>query len=488
MILKRTIPFLVFLIVPILAAANPVNPAILYLLFDENLRPINLSTSFKIDETLSLILYNGVDFELDSSPITGSETVEIHTDDNSLIKGKSYEVTHKGHSYLLYRTELPIVYLDTADITILDNPKIGGNLTVLETGEENFKTPIGIELRGGFSQSFPKKSFSMELWEDLTGRDSYKEKLLNLRKDDDWILDGLWNEPLRLRDFVSHSLWLKIGRYPYAQEEPDITFGIEKKFSELFLNGHYRGVYYLSEKVDRKQLKLRKYDDGLTGELYKGSYWADGVTFSGLDPYSNNNDKWSGYEAKHPDEIGEIDWSNLHALVDFVVNSHETTFDASISQKVDLENMADYYIFLNMVYATDNRGKNVYTGRYDQNSPYFFVPWDMDGSFGTNWRGNRTNITDKMLSNGLYDRLIQNDEFKNEVKARWNSLKTGALSVTELQSMFTTNYDYLKNNGIYEREALDPELPQFYNEQEINFIYGWIERRFAYLDSYFKEL
>jgi hypothetical protein len=378
--------------------------------------------------------------------------------------------------------------LDTGDERIFDDPKIPGNLVLLARGEENFESLIGIEIRGGTSQSFPKKSFSMELWENVLGSESYKEKLLDLRKDDDWILDGLWNEPLRLRDFVSHSLWLKIGRYPHAEEEPNLTLGIEKKFCELFLNGHYRGVYYLGEKVDRKQLKLEKYDDGLAGELYKGSYQGSGIIFDRLDSYSNNNDKWSGYEAKYPDEIGEIDWSNLHSLVDFVVNSNKTTFDTLIGEKVYLKNMADYYIFLNMLYATDNRGRNVYTARYDQSSTYFFVAWDMDGSFGTNWRGKRTNITNKILSNGLFRRLIENQEFKNEVKARWDTLKIGVLSVTALKNIFSSNYEYLKSNGIYEREALDLELPQLYSEQEIDFIHDWIERRFTYLDSYFEKL
>ena len=72
----------------------------------------------------------------------------------------------------------------------------------------------------------------------------------------------------------------------------------------------------------------------------------------------------------------------------------------------------------------------------------------------------------------------------------------GYKSIVELQNMFSTNHDYLKHNGVYDRESLYAELP-FSNvftasiiidEQEIDFIHGWIEQRFAYLDSYFEEL
>ncbi len=447
----------------------------------------NLGSSFVVDETNALILYNGASFALGSTISLGSETLTIETEDATLQKGKGYSVTYKGSSFMFFRTELPIVSLNTQGQVILNDTKIQGQLRLLETGIEPFENLIGIKLRGGVSRSFPKKSYSMELWLDAQGT-SLKESLLDLRNDDDWILDGLWNEPLRLRDYVCHDLWLKIGRHPYKTSEPNSIFGIKKKFCEVFLNGKYKGVYYLGEKIDRKQLNLVKFDTQLNGELYKGSYWDDGVTFDGLESFTNSEPEWSGYEAKYPEQIGELDWSNLHSLVDFVVNSNQSLFDASISNLVDMANMADYYIFMNIIYATDNRGKNVYTGRYDQNSPYFFLPWDMDGSFGTDWRGERTDITTKMLSNGLYDKLLQNGAFKAEVKSRWNTLKANELSIANLQSMFNSNYAYLKDNGVYNREALDPELPQFYNEQEIGFINKWVESRFNHLDSYFENL
>ncbi len=296
---------------------------------------------------------------------------------------------------------------------------MGGSIKIFEPGKPLVEYLMGIEVRGGFSQTFPKQSFSVELWEDAQGDEKVSESVLGLRIDDDWILDGLWNEPVRVRDVISHALWLEIVRHPYGQAEPKSKLGIDTVFSELFLNGHYRGIYFLSEKIDRKQLGLKRLEGSmLKGELYKGTSWGDGVTFDGLENFSNSRDKWSGYEAKYPDEIGELDWTNLHRFVDFTIRSNRNTFNESILEKVDLENMVDYFIFLNIVYATDNRGKNIYTARYDSNSPYFFVPWDLDGTFGNDWRGERTNVSDRILSNGLYSRLLENDAFKTELSRR----------------------------------------------------------------------
>lgn len=451
-------------------------------------KPSDLGISYQIDDSLRLVLYNGEPFNFNATLTIGADIATIETDDITFQKGKAYSITYKGSRYTLYRTELPIISVSTEGVDIRNEPKVSGTLTLLEKGMSPFESGIGIELRGGVSRSFPKKSYSMELWRDPQGTDKFNEPLLGMRNDDDWILDGLWNEPLRLRDYVCHDLWLKIGRHPYKTQEPNSLMGINRVFCEFILNGSYRGVYYLGEKIDRKQLNLKEFDANLNGELYKGSDWKPGVTFDGQEDFTNTEDYWSGFEAKYPDEVGILDWSNLHDLIGFVVNSDQNTFDTGIAQRVDLPNMADYFIFMNMTYAEDNRGKNVYIARYDRSSLYFFLPWDMDGTFGSFWTGERIDITDGILSNGLYNKLLLNNDFKTEVKARWNTLKTNELGAAQLQRMFEINYNYLKDNGIYQREALNPELTQLYSEEEIDFLKDWIERRITYLDSYFSNL
>ena len=159
----------------------------------------------------------------------------------------------------------------------------------------------------------------MELWKNENGDSKLKTSLLGMRVDDDWILDGMWNEPNRIRDFTSHELWLEIGRI--QNPNTNIKIGISRKYCELFLNGKYNEVYYLSEKIDRKQLDLEKYSDQIEGELYKGYTWAGGVTYSGLTDYDNYLTTWNGYEAKYPKDVGDINWTNLYNHVRFINNS-----------------------------------------------------------------------------------------------------------------------------------------------------------------------
>lgn len=441
-----------------------------------------------VDTSKSLWVYNGANVTFDSLVVMAKDTFKIEPVDTELVLGKKYTLTNVTSSYTFYRTEIPIVTIDTDNVEVPDDPKVGGRLRLLTTDEEPFESLIGIERRGGLSQSFPKKSYSVELWEDELGDDDRKESLLGMRDDDDWILDGLWNEPLRIRDFTSHDIWLQMARYNFQEEEPEAVLGIKREYCEVFLNGEYRGIYYLGEKIDRKQLQLKKYSDGTRGELFKGDAWGDGVTFAGVEDYSNTSDVWSGYEAKYPDEEGELDWSNLHSFVNFTVNSEKEVFDSEISNWADIQNMADYFIFLNLMFAIDNVGKNVYTARYDAGSPYVFIAWDMDGTFGNSYTGERHAETNAILTNGFYRRLLENPIFVAELKDRWATLKTGLLSQNNLSAMFTENFNYLKNNGVYERERLDETFPFNYSDTEIDFINNWIGTRLNYLENYFNDL
>ena len=446
------------------------------------------ASQYGFDITYGTILYNGEYLEINNGEFNIGENIfNIQTEDIELLAGKEYTVILNGDILRLFYTELPIITITTNGEEIVDEPKIPGRYYLLEKGKEPLSGFVGIELRGGYmSQQFRKKSYSIELWKDEQGSETDKISLLGMRVDDDWILDGMWNEPARIRDFTSHQLWLKMGRVQHQQER--ITLGIDRKYCELFLNGDYLGVYWLGEKIDRKQLNLQTYDNQLEGELYKGYELANGVTFSGLESYNNQSFTWSGYKVKYPKKIEEVDWTNLHGLVDFVVNSSQPEFNNRISSIVDIKNVIDHYIFLNLVFAGDNTGKNIYTARHNSMSLYYLLPWDMDGSFGNNWMGERIDETEKMLTNGLFDKLLAYPDFRIGVKTRWGDLRSFVLSPAYLKKQFRDNFDYLTNNGVYQRELLHPGISPNFDDTEIDFIESWIDRRVIFLDTYFNNL
>jgi len=133
--------------------------------------------------------------------------------------------------------------------------------------------PLVLKRAAATRKVFRKKTFDLEFWTDATGVDNRNVQCGNLRSDDDWILDALYNEPLRLRSYVANKLWLDVHTPYYQTAAPEARAGADVQYVEVFLNGAYNSIYNLSEQVDRKQLQLEKFGDGDHGELYKGVGW-----------------------------------------------------------------------------------------------------------------------------------------------------------------------------------------------------------------------
>mgnify|MGYP000084538273 FL=1 len=345
---------------------------------------------------------------------------------------------------------------------------------------------IGIEIRGGSSQAFPKKTYDLEFWEDDFGDENINVHFGDLRSDDDWILDALYNEPLRLRSYIANKLWLEIHTPYYLDEEPEAKSGANVKYVEMFLNGQYNGLYNLSEQVDKKQLKLKSFNDNIRGELYKGNTWG-ASTFTELPNYDNESREWSGYEFKYPKEDEITDWANVYQFTDFVMNASDIDFTNGIWSKFDVSNYSDYFIFLNLLRATDNTGKNIYLAKYSTDEHYFHAPWDLDGCFGTIWNGTNENITDDILSNGFISRVIDinPNNISPSIATKWFSFRNTILSNAALSDSILDEYNFLQNNKVYEREAL--VYPNYlFNQEDLSYILTWLENRLAYLDTYFE--
>lgn len=385
--------------------------------------------------------------------------------------------------FVLYFTPLPIISIETNNI-IVDEPKVQAVFTYSDN-EQTLSSNIGIEIRGGASQSYPKKTYDIEFWDDETGNLNVDMKFGQLREDDDWILDALYNEPLRLRSYTANKLWKQIQVPYYVNYEPKAKPGADVMYVEIFLNGVYNGLYNLSEPIDRKQLKIKKFNDNLRGELYKGYTWG-ASTFTSLPSYNNNSRVWGGYEFEYPKSSDITDWSSLYQFTNFVINSSELEFENDIWSRFEKDNFINYFLFLNLIRATDNTGKNIYLAKYKQGEPYFYIPWDLDGCFGTIWNGTNSNITDDILKNGFISRVIDSNP-KNiliDIANKWFENKNHVFSYASLSEAVRQQYETLDNNKIYERESLVYSNYSF-EIHELNYILDWIQNRLNFLDDYF---
>ncbi|MFK7756462.1 MAG: CotH kinase family protein [Flavobacteriales bacterium] len=396
---------------------------------------------------------------------------------------RAYELTIKTRNqtkfFTLTFTNLPTVRIVTPN-KIVDEPKTLAKISVnypeaSETSEEYY---IGIEYRGGYSQSFDKKSYGIELKGSLNLGDDISGSFFDKKKNNDWILDAMWIDRSRLRNKTSFEIWNSMNS--------DNDYGIESEFVELYLNNEFQGIYCLNEQMNAELLNITSSE----GVLYKAVSWENGATE--FNRYSNSSpplsNYWDGWEHKYPDPDIKLNWSPLRQLRNLAVNGSDEEFLDQITNHIDIDQFMDYYIFLNLTSALDNTGKNTFLVKESGSEKLKIIPWDLDGSFGLYWDGSSINHI-SILTNNIYTRLFElnpNDIIAN-LKLRWNSLRTSELSVSALNNAYSANFETLKISGTTAEENRIWGSTLNLVEEEA-YTLNWIGDRLSFLDLHFDGL
>ena len=389
-----------------------------------------------------------------------------------------------GEEYTCYRSEMPLITI-TTDGPIVNSPAVHGLISVADADGNVIEMHAGFKIRGTSSQQYDKKSYRVELWADETGALMADTTFLGLRSDDDWNLEAMWAQPLRLRDKVANELWMEMYQLPYAESEPDALPGIRMVYADLFVNEEYMGVYALTERMDRKQLALRKYNGEIRGVLYKGN-GPGAPTFDTLPDYDNMMDTWDNYEWVYPNESDTtINWNHLYSFTNFVMNASDNVFNSQYAAQFDKDNAIDYYLFINSLMAMDNMGRNIFLARYKKSSTYMYLPWDLDAIWGLDTDGSMTYNTGGLKSNGFYDRLMNDctdNGFVASAQTRYNALRDDLLTTEHIMKLVQEQYDELVESGAYEREH--EAWPQYtVDEGQLEYLRDWLDKRFNYLDA-----
>lgn len=332
--------------------------------------------------------------------------------------------------------------------------------------------------------------------------------LLGMREDNNWILDAGQIDLFRLRNRIATEIWNDFATKPYyVSKEPKAKSGVTGKVVEVILNNEYRGIYSLTEAMDRKELKLKKYDDKnqeFHGQLWKVSSW-DKATFWDIDKdYDNTQETWHAFETKYPDidDVNPTDYSPLYEAIDFVANSNDEAFKKEVGDYFDIPVLIDYQLFLETLKPVDNNGKNMYWGIYDvaKSKKLTLAIWDLDASVGQDWHCSTPLHPDYILPNtdlgvkdgfNLYHRLssLNVDNYNEKVANRYQELRKTYFSEENLISRYQGYYDMLVKSGAASREeckwSKDSDIGGYplNFKSEIEYIKNWIINRLNYLDT-----
>lgn len=335
-------------------------------------------------------------------------------------------------------------------------------------------------------------------------KDGKKEdiSLAGMRRDSDWILDSAYNDASRFRNRVSMDLWHELYRLPWDRTLSGAVAGTPV---EVYIDREYKGVYILSEKQDRKQTGLIKAENGGTGLLLKtqeansdGESPAGFVSLGKKLPGVPDPAVWYNVAIKYPkDHLTPELWADFYELTKLVVNGTDEELEDRISEYVDPENLARYYLLVNALGLNDNMRKNMVfvraaeTGRH---SVFQLLPWDMDAGYGRAYTSRRLK-QNEVFSNRLFQRLIRENVggFRDLLKRTWDEYKNTVLSPDRVMSLFEAYIGRLRLCGADKREmALYPKFRFYMNknfyytldfDRELNYIRDYLNGRWKWLEE-----
>lgn len=420
-------------------------------------------------------------------------------------------------------SNLPIVVINTNGQQIVDEPKIAVNLGIIDNGAGNinhitdpfnhYNGFAGIEFRGSSSQGFPKKSYGFETWTSAAGIDT-NVALMGMPSESDWILNANYSDKTLMRNTTAYYLAQKMGNY-----------ASRFKYCEVVINGEYRGVYIFMEKIKRDSHrvainKLEPTDN--TGNNLTGGYIVkvDKTTGSGgvgwtsnFAPVASPNGQEINFLFDYPSDVDiTTQQANyIHAYVD----SFETALDApyfanpltGYRKYIDVTSFIDMFLMNELSKNVDGYRISTYLHkkRLSDGGKLFAGPiWDYDiafrnanyceGELTTGWAYQFGNIcgTDNSQIPFWWQKLLQDPNFTNDLKCRWNQLRSTYFTDTYIASFADSisnllvdaqgrNFDKWPIIGSYVWPNPNP-IDTSYGNEIIRFK-TWIHNRISWLDN-----
>ena len=429
---------------------------------------------------------------------------------------QTYHLAFATETDTLARATLQFTYMPILEITASGFSKqqwgTGSIIVHDATLKSDSAYALQVRNRGDFTSRYNKRSMGIK----LKGTDGKKinRSLLGLRTDNYWVLNAMTVDPSRMRGRIIMDLWADFAEAPYysnyVKDAPSVSRG---RLVEVFLNGSYHGVYDLCERIDRKQCELAKGNDIVPGGmLYKADQWSRATQFAsalgswhGSSTPSERQEEWSGWQIKYPEPSAKKNakWQPLVDAIQAVSNTSDAEFCQRIGTLFDLLAVRDYYLLIELIFATDNSAKNMYWAiqDYQRDARLTPIPWDMDGTLGRNYAGSdhtsnatrdyRDFLRREGHQNALFERLYKLDpnDWNAQMAKRYRQLRRTHFDPQRLSERITSLLHLMEQSGAHLRESqrwnnangLHINIPQ-----EAVRLQDWITRRIAYLDKQYK--
>lgn len=354
--------------------------------------------------------------------------------------------------------DLPVLLLDAygrgrpgrdyADVAVMEFQPVNGSVSL--AAAPAMASRAGFHLRGQSSASFPKAPYRLELRDNAD--DDLDLPLLGMPEDADWVLRGPFTDKALIRDAFAYGLGRDIGLHA-----PRFAF------AEVYLNvdaqpvgaDDYQGVYLITETIknSKNRLDLKQlHEDDVTLPKITGGYIFKFEWMAAEEPILECRGPdatcWHYLEVADPDPLqpAQETWltNHLQQFHDLLRSPGFADPVTGYPAWIDIRSFVDRLIIAELTREMDSYVRSAYFHK-DRDGKIVAGPlWDFDLSFGVGGYFNNTQIagwqyeqTRQPVANDWFNRLITDPAFVAAVRSRWQELRRGVLSDTQLAARIT---------------------------------------------------
>ncbi len=429
----------------------------------------------------------------------------------------SWELTFGNAPPSPFSSNLPIVKINTNGQVIPDEPKVLVHMEIIDNGPgmrnyfsdpgNNYSSWAGIELRGSSSMQYEKKSYGFETTDSLLNDTNVS--LLGMPPENDWILHANYTDKTMMRNVLAYHVSQQMGHYASRW-----------RYTEVFLNGQYRGIYILGEKVKRDNNRVDianltpadTVGDDLTGgyilKIDKSTGSGGAGWLSAFPPVNMGPNTEFLYEYPEEDDILPVQADYIQNFIDsFEIVLNSPSYNDPLNgyrSIIDVGTFIDYFLVNEVSKNIDGYRISTFMHKdKDSNGGLLKMGpvWDYDIAWGNanyyngqqtwGWSYEFLYPNDDWQVPFWWDRLLQDPQYTAELKCRYDTLRTNLLSETYLFSFIDSlaivldesqqrNFRRWPILGV----AIGPNpspVPADYSG-EIDYMKNYISGRFAELD------
>ena len=414
-------------------------------------------------------------------------------------------------------SNIPLLLINTNGKQIKDDVRIVADMGIVDNGpgERNhtkdpyngYNGKISIELRGSSSQMFPKKGYGFET-QELDGSNK-QASLLGMPEENDWVLHNPYSDKSLMRNVLSYYLSRRMGNY-----------APRTRFCELYINGNYKGVYVLVEKIKRDKNRVdiaELLPEDIEGDELTGGYILKVDKFTGsqggswVSPYPPHENPWGQVHIQYHDpKLIEL----MPEQAEYI-QQYFTLFEQNLKSNAFKDSINGYHQFIKPDSFIDFLLVNEIAKNIDgyRLSTFFYKEKESDGGkivMGPVWDfnltyGNADYCEGLLTSDWQYasqetcaasipfwwDRLLKDAAFKNRLKCRWEFFRESFAHTDSLMNYIDSLVLYLdesqKRN--FEQWPILGEYvwPNAYigktYQDEIDFLKEWLTGRLEWIDE-----